>query len=85
VINQLIGLYEYKDDTLKIYYDQCQELIDGFSSISIKHIPRCQNQEANRLAQSASGYRQIYWIFNNNVADDVDWRKEIIGYLKEPS
>jgi ribonuclease HI len=21
VINQLIGLYEYKDDTLKIYYD----------------------------------------------------------------
>jgi ribonuclease HI len=47
VINQLIGLYECKDDTLKIYYDHYQEILDGFSSVSIKHIPRCQNQEAN--------------------------------------
>jgi hypothetical protein len=60
-------------------------LIDGFSSISIKHIPRCQNQEANRLAQSASGYRKIYEILNNGVADEADWRKEIIKYLKQPS
>ena len=27
--------------------------------VTIKHIPRAQNQEANRLAQSASGYQQI--------------------------
>jgi ribonuclease HI len=85
VINQPIGLYECKDDTLKIYFDQCQELIDGFSSISIKHIPRCQNQEANHLAQSASGYWQIYEILNNSIANDADWRKEIIEYLNEPS
>jgi ribonuclease HI len=43
VINQLIGLYECKDDTFKIYYDHYQEILDGFSSVSIKHIPRCQN------------------------------------------
>jgi ribonuclease HI len=43
VINQLIDLYECKDDTLKIYYDHCQEILDGFSYVSIKHIPRYQN------------------------------------------
>jgi hypothetical protein len=85
VINQLIGLYEYKDDTLKDYRDRCQELLDGFSSVTIKHIPRCQNQEANLLAQSASGYRQIYGICNGDFADSDDWRGEIIEYLKEPS
>ena len=86
VINQLIGLYECKDDVLKTYYDHCRELLDGFSSVTIKHIPMCQNQEANRLAQSASGYRQVYEICNNDVTDDpTDWRVEIIEYLKEPS
>ena len=56
IINQLIGLYECKEETLKGYYDECQKLLKGFLHISFQHIPRAQNQEANRLAQSASGY-----------------------------
>jgi ribonuclease HI len=27
VINQLIGLYEFKDDILKGYYDECRKLL----------------------------------------------------------
>ena len=57
VINQLIGLYECKDDILRGYYDECQRLLKEFPHISLQHIPRAHNQEANRLAQSASGYR----------------------------
>ena len=57
VINQLIGLYECKDDIMRRYYDECQRLLKGFPHISLQHIPRAQNQEANRLAQSTSGYR----------------------------
>ena len=52
--------------------------------VTIKHIPRAQNQEANRLAQSASGYWQIQDVFNNEVVID-DWRREITDYLKTPS
>ena len=52
--------------------------------VTIKHILRAQNQEANRLAQNASGYRQIQEIFNNEIATD-DWRSEIMDYLKNPS
>ena len=50
VINQLIGLYECKEETLKEYYNDCQKLIKGFLHVSFQHIPRTQNQEANRLA-----------------------------------
>ena len=85
VVNQLLGLYECKDDILRKHYEKCLELLYSFSSVVIKHIPRCRNQEANRLAQSASGYRQIVEILADELVDDNDWRVEIIEYLKDPS
>ena len=57
VINQLIGLYKCKDDILKGYHDECRKLLEEFPLTSLQHILRAQNQEANRLAQNASGYR----------------------------
>ena len=57
VINQLISLYECKDDILKGYYDECRKLLEKFPVTSLQHIPRAQNQEANRLAQNALGYQ----------------------------
>jgi ribonuclease HI len=44
VINQLFGLYERKDDVLKKYYEECRELLNSFSCVIIKHIPRNLNQ-----------------------------------------
>ena len=84
VSNQLLGIYECKDDILKEYFERCRQLLDDCSIVSIKHVPKAQNEEANRLAQSASGYRQIYDIFVSEIIVD-DWRKEIIDYLKDPS
>ena len=52
--------------------------------VTIRHIPRAQNQEANQLAQSASSYRQIQEILNNEVVAN-DWREEIMNYLRNPS
>jgi len=42
-------------------------LLDDFSIVYIKHVPKAQNEEANRLAQNASSYRQIVDIFNNEI------------------
>jgi hypothetical protein len=56
-----------------------------------QHIPREHNEEANRLAQSASGYRENQEVFDNDVCafrNDLagdDWRKEIVDYLENPS
>ena len=43
IINQLIGLYECKDNILRSYYEKCRDLIDEFPMVTIKHILRTQN------------------------------------------
>ena len=70
IINQLISLYECKDDVLRNYYEKCQGLIDEFPMVTIKHIPRAQNQETNRLAQNAFGYWQSQEVFNKEIVTD---------------
>jgi hypothetical protein len=65
--------------------------LKNFQLVILQHIPREHNEEANRLAQNASGYRENQEVFASDVcafgsdlAED-DWRKEIIDYLKNPS
>ena len=50
VINQLLGIYECKDDILREYFERCQGLLDDFSVVYIKHVPKAWNKEANGLA-----------------------------------
>jgi len=80
----LIGLYECKEDTLRGYYDECQRLLEEFPHVSFQHILRAQNQEANRLAQSASGYRVFQEVLSNETSNS-DWRVDIVDYLRNPT
>jgi hypothetical protein len=50
----------------------------------IEHIPKAYNEEANKLAPGASGYRQIYGAIVVELAAD-EWKKEIADYLRDPS
>jgi ribonuclease HI len=91
VIKQLNGQYECKSDALRNYYEECREILKSFQLVILQHIPREHNEEANRLAQSASGYRENQkafamevYAFGSELAED-DWRKEIIDYLEDPS
>ena len=61
-----------------------QRLLREFPHVSFQHIPRAQNQEANRLAQSALGYHVIQEILSNEASDN-DWRIKIVDYLKNLS
>jgi hypothetical protein len=52
--------------------------------VILQHIPRENNGEANRLAQSASGYKEnqeVYvvdvYFFGSDLAED-DWRKRLL-------
>jgi len=83
VINQLIGIYECRSEVLIAYYERSIQLLREFKDFRLEHIPRLHNEEANRLAQHASGYQPILDILSAVSADD--WRKEIINYLKDPS
>jgi hypothetical protein len=76
---------------LRSYYEECREILTSFPLVTLQHIPREHNEEANRLAQSASGYKESQEAFvadmcalGTDLAED-DWRKEIVDYLKDPS
>jgi hypothetical protein len=91
VIEQLNGQYECRSDILRSYYKECKEILKSFQLVILQYIPREHNEEANRLAQSASGYRENQEVFamemcafGSNLAED-DWRKEIVDYLENPS
>jgi hypothetical protein len=81
VINQLAGEYECKDDILRVYHEECLQLLREFKIVKLAHIPKCHNSEANQLAQGALGYHPILTV----ELSAKDWRKEIINYLKDPS
>jgi ribonuclease HI len=91
VIKQLNGQYECKSDALRNYYEECREILKSFQLVILQHISRERNEEANRLAQSASGYRENQeasamkaCAFGSDLAEG-DWRKEIVDYLEDPS
>jgi hypothetical protein len=90
VIKQLNGQYECRNDILRNYYE-CKEILKSFQLVILQHIPRENNGEANKLAQSASGYRENQevfaidvYAFGSSLAED-DWRKESADYLENPS
>ena len=84
VVNQLIGIYECKDDILRVYHEECCRLLKEFKKVTIEHVPKLYNEDANRLAQHASGYRPIEGVMNLELPTD-DRRKEIMEYLENPS
>ena len=83
VIYQLAGSYECRSEILITYYKKSVRLLREFKGFRLEHVPRLHNEEANRLAQHASGYQPILNTLSAIGADD--WRKEIIVYLKDPS
>jgi len=83
VINQLAGSYECQSEILIAYYEKSMRLLKEFKEFRLEHVPRLHNEEANRLAQHASGYQPMVNTLSAIGADD--WRKEIVDYLKDPS
>lgn len=53
VQRQLNGDYKVKDDNLKNYFAQVKLLIEQFSTVTFVHIPRAENQVADKLANAA--------------------------------
>jgi len=53
VINQLIGEYDCKDDILRVYHEECLQLLREFKKVTIEHVPKFHNGNTNRLAQHA--------------------------------
>ena len=58
-------------------------MLNEFKKVTIEHVPKFYNGDANRLVQHASGYQPIEGVMALELPDD-DWRKEIVDYWKIP-
>jgi ribonuclease HI len=54
LVRQIRGEYRIKNPQLRPLFQQAEILISQFQSFSISHIPREQNQEADRLASQGA-------------------------------
>ena len=53
LFKQVKGFYQVKEPGIKRLFEQVQHLASGFQSFEIRHGPREQNKEADRLAKQA--------------------------------
>ena len=53
MIRQLNGRYKIKSEGLKPLYIEASQLLTKFETVSLKHIPRELNAEADKLANDA--------------------------------
>ena len=54
IINQLLALYEVKKPELLPYVNHVKKLLEWFDDISLEHVPRKENRQADSLANLAS-------------------------------
>jgi len=50
---QINGAYKVKNPNLKILMEEVRKLLSAFQSVSVKHVFRCHNARADRLANQA--------------------------------
>lgn len=58
VIKYVVGEYRCKSPNLQNYLDKTIELLTRFREVEFVHLSREENEHANDLAQSASGYKE---------------------------
>ena len=51
---QCAGSYKVRDGTLRLLHQLAQHAVKGFERVTIEHVSRTKNTEADRLAKAAS-------------------------------
>ena len=51
--NQINGSYKVKNETLKILMQDVRSLLSSFQAVGVKHVLRCHNVRADKLANQA--------------------------------
>ncbi|PKA48496.1 hypothetical protein AXF42_Ash021612 [Apostasia shenzhenica] len=74
VVNQVNHAFETKDEVLKKYLQLAKSLISLFEDFSLTHIPREENQMADRLAKGGA---------HRPPQDSGCWIDRVLDYLKK--
>ena len=80
VIKQITKEYKCIKENLIFYFVIANKLLRKFEYVDIKHIPRLKNQEANDLAQIASGYK----VSKERLEDLIEVRGKVLATKISP-
>jgi hypothetical protein len=72
IMQQIKGDSQCLYGVLNSYQNRCLDIIKLFDTFSIKHIPREENSQENRLAQQASGYvvsQGVFWVASVSLVE----------------
>ncbi|XP_050909153.1 uncharacterized protein LOC127122924 [Lathyrus oleraceus] len=75
VIKQITKEYRCTKENLIMYFIIANRLLKRFEMVSIRHIPRLENQVANNLAQIASEYK----ISKENLHKVIEVRGKVVA------
>lgn len=53
VVRQIEGVYKVKEVTLQVFHAEVRRLLTRFTDVELRHIPREENAEADRLVNEA--------------------------------
>lgn len=75
VVKQVTREYKCIKGSLQKYFLTATRLLEHFEVADIRHVPRNENQEANELAQIASGYKMS----NSKLQDMIEVREKMMS------
>lgn len=76
VLKQLTKEYKCAKEGLIMYYTMANALLKRFTHVESRHIPRVENQEANDLAQIASGYK----VSKDQMQEPIEVRTSVVRW-----
>lgn len=53
VVKQVKGEYRVKNEVLKLLFERVKRILQEYESITVKHVPREKNRDADKLANKA--------------------------------
>lgn len=74
VTKQITREYKCIKENLLMYFAMVKRLLECFEVVSITHVPRIENQEANDLAQIVSGYK----VSKDRLKDFIEVKEKMV-------
>ncbi|XP_012835110.1 PREDICTED: uncharacterized protein LOC105955856 [Erythranthe guttata] len=97
VVNQVLGTYEAKEESMIKYLELVKRLMESFEKVEVRQIPRAENAMADKLARLASSMSKLdsrKITFLSSAKPEIEtgtqilctsntpcWKDEIIKYL----
>jgi ribonuclease HI len=78
LVKQMSGEYRVKNDQLRELYNDAQQLSKQFDNVSIRHVPRSENGEADRLCNEALDGTKKRDVPRKTQSTKKPWREALV-------